>query len=488
MVKISHYLIDLSNYLDENTYYRTSDKIWNCLLKFSQEEIDNSINNPIEEHTEEFQDTFWIPADNISVLDQKIKKINKIVEKLKKSYPEENIDYASYVIEEEQKRKVSKDDGLDDIFRIDEWISYFKVKVTGSVPRLGGWNFVARILHSSDDAGQPMNTILSVPGRDVADKFRNVDQKCEHCNQNRARKDTFILHHPEKGYSQVGSSCLADFIGHVSPQQMASYLTLIKDLSSDDGEATEGVLRGKRYTELAKLSGVAAFVVDKFGYVSQKTSNEKDVPSTKSIVYQLMTLTKEEKDNPKNKYIKAYVELTPEEREYYYNSGSEAIDWAKKLSEQEKVSDFDWNLASTAHNSFVDPRAFGIATYIPQAHKRYLDQERGIQEEAKIRAVNKPVNYVVGQKFAAPVTLTSVRPMQTNYGTTYLHFFVDPTGRTLVWYSSNGSISEPGSLITIQGTVKDFKIYNGKEQVVITRVKKINDDEIDENYNVIKSK
>jgi len=78
--------------------------------------------------------------------------------------------------------------------------------------------------------------------------------------------------------------------------------------------------------------------------------------------------------------------------------------------------------------------------------------------------------------------------MQTNYGTTYLHFFVDPTGRTLVWYSSNGSISEPGSLITIQGTVKDFKIYNGKEQVVITRVKKINDDEIDENYNVIKSK
>jgi hypothetical protein len=483
MVKISLHLIKLSNYLDENTLYHASDKIFNCFLKFSQEEIDNSL----EEHTEEFQDTFWIPTDNISTLDQKIKKINKIVEKLKKTYPEENIDFASYVIEEEQKRKVPKDYGLDDAFQIDEWMSYVKVRVSGSVPRLGGWNFVARILHSTDDTGAAMNTILSVPGKDVSDKFRNVNQKCEHCNQNRARKDTFILHHPEKGYAQVGSSCLSDFIGHVSPQQMASYLTLIKDLSSDEGDfESEGASRGKRYTELAQLSGVAAFVVDKFGYVSQQTANERDMPSTKSIVYQLMTLTKEEKDNPKNKYIKAYLELTPEEREYYFNSGSEAVEWAKKLSEQEKVSDFDWNLASTAHNNFVDPRAFGIATYIPQAHRRYLDKERGIQEEAKIRAVNKPVNYVAGQKFAAPVKLTSVMPMQTNYGTTYLHFFVDPTGRTLVWYASNGAIAEPGSQLTIQGTVKDFKVYNGKEQVVITRIKKINDNDIDENYNLRK--
>lgn len=488
-------LLRLASLLDQKGDHAKSDKVDSYLIKLSQnmDEVESSDLN-----VQDFQKEFEIPEANLAKLHDKINAINKIITKLQALYPDENMELATYTIIGQTQRKDTRVN--DDLWSgasnnaIDKWIPYVKVLVTGSAPRLSGWNFVARILHGSDDSGGPMNTFLGVPGKEIPDQYKRVGPVCEHCNQNRNRKDTFILHHPERGYCQVGSTCLADFLGNMSPQQMASYLQMLNDLGGggeDDWDDEKGGRYERGRIETSKLCEISAFLADKFGYVSRAKSEQTGAMATSEVLRYLtglQTMDEYVREHLK-RYTDAYKQLSDEEREYYKVLGQESVAWAKALSEQENPSDFDWNMSASANQQLVNPKAFGITSYIPAGYKRHLEKLQKSQAEGEQMAQNKPVTYGrPGDKFAAPVNLVSVKPIQTMYGTSVIHNFKDPTGRTLVWFASGGRIGEPGEQFPIAATIKEFKDYQGKEQIVIKNVKRLEDGDLDENYQLVKKK
>ena len=80
------------------------------------------------------------------------------------------------------------------------------------------WEFVATLQHLP--TGE--NIIRSISkDSDIPPQYRSNDSICEHCKVNRYRKDTYLVYHIHKNtYMQVGSSCIKDFLGGNSPDNI----------------------------------------------------------------------------------------------------------------------------------------------------------------------------------------------------------------------------------------------------------------------------
>jgi hypothetical protein len=148
----------------------------------------------------------------------------------------------------------------------------YKVTVTGTEPIIAGWTFIGTIEHETGG-----NIIrLSPKAQELAidtTSYREGKQKCDHCQQIRQRKDTYIvaqLEDPEPpqlrahlitqynlpfvpDIKQVGSSCLRDFLGYGDPEAIVSYLERIQEFLADIQAASNedggsGGSGGEEYT------------------------------------------------------------------------------------------------------------------------------------------------------------------------------------------------------------------------------------------------
>ena len=494
-------LLKIAHYLDNIGLYKDSDKV----LKISQVTIGNdTITKDEIENPNTFADNYVIPEERLPELQAGIDKINKIMDKLRGLYPNEKFEPASYVLGERIFKKKRQDDLSVEPAK---QIPYINVTVKGSIPRLSEWSFLARIIHGVDDSGRPMNTFMMPPGKEIPSEYKNVGPNCEHCNQNRRRIDTYVLEHPEHGTRQVGSSCLSDFLGHKSPQAMAQCLTYLSDfrdmLSSEFG----GARGGDEWIDSEFFDTVAAFLADKFGYMSVKKANEineeielsgsrrQGVMSTKQIINNFVHYGRLDKYGREEMepYMSAWRALSVEQKAEYTELSKLAIERAKGFKDLENVNDFQWNLSAAAHDQHVHPRKTGLRAYIPADLIR--ERKRAEENAQKANApVENPsnfpqVNYVVGEKFIALVTLLSTKGIDGMYLST-LHKFRDSHGKILTWFASgyDNNIADPGTQLYIKGTVKKIEDYKGTPQIQITRVSEIPPEEIDSNGNLIKKK
>lgn len=453
--------------------------------------------------TERFEQVYKIAENNLPQLQAKITKLNNVVAKLQAMYPNEQIEPIQFnIIKEEFVPTTTGEHDFDHFIKKDTINAVhhkvYSVHISGSRPSLNGWQFVAKILHGQDDSGQPLNTLLTAPGQEeLHPKFRTSDPDCEHCGLSRNRKDTYVLHHPEKGYTQVGSSCLKDFLGHTNPHLLASYLDSLHNFNEEithDAIDPQGG-RGERHYSGDVFDALAAFIVDRFGYLSAaQARNNDDNMSTKHAIINILSgqtkktmnsdkfqYTPEYKQTPDVKIWQAWDALSPEEQNHYLELGREHNRNAKQLKDQENVSDFEWNMSGSAHDAYVHAGKAGFRAYIPAYFKRQQDNKQKQEEEAKnvqnaLSGKFAPQAYNEKDKFNAWVSLKKKVALQTQYGLTVMHIFQDANGTPMVWYASNGaSIGDEGEVFPIAGTVKGYKEYNGVNQVVITRVKRLED-------------
>jgi hypothetical protein len=68
-----------------------------------------------------------------------------------------------------------------------------------------------------------------------------------------------------------------------------------------------------------------------------------------------------------------------------------------------------------------------------------------------------------------------VRPIEGDYGTTYLYTLrEDATGNVFKWFASREALGDAtGRTLQLQGTVKKHEEYNGLKSTVLTRCKEI---------------
>lgn len=146
--------------------------------------------------------------------------------------------------------------------------------------QLGEYTFIGTVAALGDGSA----FITYAPG---APTFPGLDARltvnhCDHCNTIRDRKDTYLV---GKGtaISQVGSSCIKDFLGH-DPAVIVGWLDAIEHLSISDDEIAGWSRSATRFYEVVDILDMAARIVAQRGYVSKQKAMDEDTSSTGELL------------------------------------------------------------------------------------------------------------------------------------------------------------------------------------------------------------
>jgi hypothetical protein len=274
-------------------------------------------------------------------------------------------------------------------------VRYIDLEVEGIVPSENGWSFVATVVHTDDG-----NIIRSVPGYTVPVEYRDRPTWCDHCKTNRVRRDTYIVRHEDGRVMQVGSSCLADFIGTSNPNGLTKASEILLNVFDvcDAAQKKEwlggsNALSTYRIDLDTYLQNVAAVVLKEGRYVTRKMARESEEAAGSGVGRILTASSDAAMSAMRNRQHSpgVYAEITPEAeklatdaREWVLRKYSPAIIDVDGMSEaaimgsimtsmkaaNTSLSDFEHNLLSCARAEAIEPRLAGIAAYIIEAFRR----------------------------------------------------------------------------------------------------------------------
>lgn len=404
--------------------------------------------------TTEDRPIYEIPATNLSALQAKLDEMNRRAVKL-------GCEPTTLKIVEEFEVERRREHT-----RIKYMVKYYKVEVVGQSPKLNGWKLLACI--ERQPSGE--NLVRTVPGETVPESYRTTDTHCDHCHTARFRKEVFILKHDDGRHAQVGRSCIADFLGHVSVENIcgrAAWEFSLAEEMSEAGDESYGS-RVETTVEMMEFVSATAICVRRLGWLSRTKAAEMDAGygqgpmSTSGIAWTICT----SHDRNTLEMIEE-SSLFAEERDM--EIAAEAIAWARGLGTT-GVGDYIYNLGVAVRLDVVTWKTSGIVASVIAAYLR--EKER--VGELGMKAKRKPSEHVgvVGERqgFAA-VTVKSLKYIESQFGVKTLCKFETTEGNTLIWWcSGNSEWLKEGETLDITGTVKKHNDYKGWLQTELSRV------------------
>jgi hypothetical protein len=96
----------------------------------------------------------------------------------------------------------------------DDESTWVTVRLLGAAPVLNGWSCVATLEPYRDAEGTERTIIHKASGvESLPADYAEHPSRCLHCTKNRRRNLTFVLQHADGNFSQVGRSCLNEYLG-----------------------------------------------------------------------------------------------------------------------------------------------------------------------------------------------------------------------------------------------------------------------------------
>lgn len=344
-----------------------------------------------------------------------------------------------------------------------------EVELEGETPKLNGWSLLAAV----EMLANGENLVRTVPGRTVPESYRTTDTHCDHCKSVRRRKEVFILGHDDGRFVQVGRQCIADFLGHVSAENLAARAEwefsagdLCRAAGDEDFCGRGG---GEFCRDIREYLTTAAIVIRRLGWVSntmvRERSNEYHSEiSTSSLAWSLLI-------DWRKPYVQEMVakhDLRAEERDE--KLAQEALEWAKNQPTT-GVSDYLYNLGVACRQSCVTYKTIGIVASAIAAYQRHLDKEAELNARRRRNLERRHVGEVGKRCDFENVTVVRLRYFDGQFGVTTLVMFEDAAGNCLVWWASREPDVEEGDVVDVRGTVKAHNDYKGCPQTELQRVK-----------------
>lgn len=396
--------------------------------------------------------TYEIPKFNLDALNENLARLNKRAEKL--GCPPVGIRIIrEFEVERRGKSGVKYKQAM------------LEVEPVGESPRLNGWRLVAAIERL--ESGE--NLVRTVPGATCPEHYRDTDSSCDHCKTDRRRKEVFVLQHEDGRYVQVGRSCIADFLGHVSVENLvaqAEWRMSIADMINAAGDSEwYGGSRGECVVPIQEFLGATAVVIRKLGWVSNTKAREestefKPLRSSSSIAWQICTC-----HDQWTRQLVDECDLHEEERDEAL--AREALAWARGLGGD---SDYLYNLGVACRLECVKLNTAGIVGLAIAAYLRHCERVAELQNKRKQNVKRKHVG-VVGERMGfARVTVKKLHYVDGNYGVRTLVRFETQDGDVLIWWASKEIEWEIGAVLDITGTVVKHSEYNGCPQTELKRV------------------
>jgi hypothetical protein len=359
-------------------------------------------------------------------------------------------------------------------------VTRIPLTIEGETPRYAGWTFVACLQHLEGE-----NIVRALPGEEIPESFRTRGPACDHCKANRRRNDTYVLRHDSGQFVQVGSTCIADFLGSDAAGKVASQAELFAAacaLGLDDGYEGFGSTSNDRL--LSAFLPIVAWSVRAQGWTSRTKAREVGGEATADRAWSYLTDAREAR--------KAGVDVTDEDR-----ATAEAAEaWGESLTDatvNAEQGDYLHNLRAVTRTGLVTSRTAGLAASVVTAYQRSVDRDREKAERAarptldayqgnvgdkvsfglapKVGKRGAPVKGAPVVLSLAPVTLDFVKQIETQFGLTTIVKFRTSEGAVLTWFASSTELgrADVGKCYTLTGTVKAHKLYEGTKQTTMTR-------------------
>ncbi len=337
---------------------------------------------------------------------------------------------------------------------------YIPVTVSLEPVKLAGWSLVAALDHIE---GGVISRVA--PGMALPTKYQTADpENCDHCGLKRERKTTYVLLHEDGRYAQVGSNCLADFLG-IDPAKLVASATFIRELMAmGDDEGGFGGGRGKVREMTVGFVALVARLIQKEGWTSRKVAHEdqtgRKVATSDSALHVLYTLGNSmasQRDRDEAREI--YTSVTDEQKTF----ATDAVAWVRSQHDSPDLNDYMRNLTVLTVGDSFDPKYAGLVASIAPAYAREVGRE--LERKASRNSVHVGV---VKARQSFTLTVTGVKTFDGDYGVRSLVTFVDVAGNQLKWWTSETDL-EPGKTYTGKATVKAHEEYKGVKQTLLTR-------------------
>lgn len=330
---------------------------------------------------------------------------------------------------------------------------FITVDVSGKA-QISNWEFIATIEHS-----KPINIIRSFrPEIEIPEHFYTVDTYCEHCKTRRYRKDTYIVRNTETGeFKQVGKSCLRDFTGGLSAEQVASYISWFDEVIK--GEYVEPGF--KSYDSTEEVLQFAVESVRLYGFT--KTEAYADADSTRDVVCEQL-----------HHYGRYTDRITRDGFDPDHKGNAEKakaiMAWVESLPEQ---FGYISNLKATMARSYCERRDIGIICSAVASYNREMEYQARKAVQKKQASNSQWVGNEGDRIELHNLQVRLLTSWETMYGMTYLYKFIDEQGNTLTWKTGKwlGVTDEitPDLRISLKGTIKKHSEFNHELQTELTR-------------------
>lgn len=429
---------------------------------------------------------YFIPESNLREFEKRsarlVKRATKLGAKLEVTIRKD--------IFEDREHKITVQENHKEVVK-PLWVRYISVTVEGDRPKFQGWDFIGTLEHTSEG-----NVMRLVPQATAPEHYRNQPPCCDHCKAKRTRKDTYLVHHEDGRYMQVGRNCLADFLGHANPQQLAELASIWVNID-ELGEAMRSGGGGnyfnvERYDLMRFLGYVAQIVLSTGTFYSRTLVNK--IREERGEFARVPDVTADlahraAYGNTADKYDRELAQKYAPTDEAN-QMAEEARNWVLRtygvgLTESDDLDDikaslmgetpvglneFEHNLLVVAKGETCERRTFGIAAYIIQAYRRANNL---IVKKEKRPICDKHIGQPKDRLKNITVTCDHVHNWDSDFGQGSLFKLLLPDGVLLVWKTYN--VSEENNMIeghkyVINGTIKAHGDYKGEKQTVLSRV------------------
>lgn len=380
-------------------------------------------------------------------LEETMKLLAKIEKKAKK-YGCDDISFKTVAERKELRTRV-----VDDVMTKVE-VSVSDIEVTGfdTAPKVGEYDFIARI-----DFEETGNLIFNISGKDLPEHFRTTDCGCDHCNVNISRNSVYVVADKDGKLLQVGKSCLQDFVGTKTPEQILRKFGFLQDIKTAMEEGSFFSFGSFTYlTEEFLMVSLACIKL--YGFVGKSSADETKQPTASAA--------RDYFDRQGKGAAKYRAEINAAIQENGFDKIATQV--RGELMNSDDCSEFAYNLRTILYKDVINHKHVG---YVAAAANHYFRQKAKAAEPKKISG-----GYIgsIGDKISAhEVTVTNIRAMDTAWGVSTLYKFVDAAGNIMSWFASNGAQGlDIGSKAVIKAaTIKALKEFNNVKETQLTRVK-----------------
>lgn len=388
--------------------------------------------------------SFVLPAANKLMVEEHIEKLNKRAKKL--SLPEITLTWGKAFLQNRTVKNIKQD------------VLVIPVDVVGPMDvSYDGWKFLATLQHLP--TGE--NIIRTISNNDwiAPVEYHNSGSQCEHCQVKRYRKDTYLVVRESDGKTfQVGSSCIKDFLGGNSPDDILKRATLAAELLDFMNNSSHGGVGSYNedifHIELF-LAQTAACIRD-CGWVSKSAAKESYQISTASLVHENL-------DAPHDPGFKCSI-VTDAEKD----KAHKAVEWVENLSDEEcEVNEYLHNIRAIVRSGMVGLRTMGYAASIIFTYDKDFAKRQP-------KLISSHVG-IVKMREEFDLTLKDIFNGSSSWGAYTRYHFLDDRGNIFVWISSINQELERNKKYKIHGTVKAHTEFKGVKQTEINRCKVIMD-------------